>query len=102
MTSVRRALWLAGAPVRTLLLGAIGAYRATVSKAMGNRCRFSPSCSAYASEAIRTHGALVGTALAVRRVLRCNPFGGNGLDPVPARRRAYDGAIRTPRRTHAG
>jgi uncharacterized protein len=102
MSSVRRALWLAGAPVRALLLGAIGAYRATLSKVLGNRCRFSPSCSAYASEAIRTHGALLGTLLAAKRVLRCNPFGGSGLDPVPPRHRPYDGAIRLPRGTHAG
>jgi uncharacterized protein len=102
MSPVRRALWLAGAPVRALLLGAIGAYRATLSKALGNRCRFSPSCSAYATEAIRTHGALVGTALAAGRVLRCNPFGGSGLDPVPAPRHAYDDAIRPPRERHAG
>jgi putative membrane protein insertion efficiency factor len=102
MSPVRRALWLAGAPVRGLLLGAIGTYRATLSKALGNRCRFSPSCSAYAAEAIRTHGALAGTALAAKRVLRCNPFGASGLDPVPARHRAYDGAIHRRRESHAG
>ena len=102
MKSMRRALWLAGAPVRALLLGAIGAYRATLSKALGNRCRFSPSCSAYAAEAIRTHGALIGTALAARRVLRCNPFGASGLDRVPPPRRVYDDATHSVRERHAG
>jgi putative membrane protein insertion efficiency factor len=102
MSSMRRALWLAGAAVRALLLGAIGAYRATLSKALGNRCRFSPSCSAYAAEGIRTHGALVGTALAARRVVRCNPFGGSGFDPVPPPRRLYDDTIHRVRERHAG
>jgi putative membrane protein insertion efficiency factor len=49
------------------------------------RCRFHPSCSAYALEALATHGAVRGTWLAARRVARCNPWGGSGLDPVPAR-----------------
>lgn len=48
-------------------------------------CRFVPSCSAYAVEAVDTHGALRGSWLAVRRIGRCRPFGGRGLDPVPER-----------------
>jgi putative membrane protein insertion efficiency factor len=48
-------------------------------------CRFYPSCSAYALESIETHGALRGLALALRRILRCHPFGGHGVDPVPSR-----------------
>jgi uncharacterized protein len=79
----RRALWIAGAPARAALLGLIWLYRATLSGAFAGQCRFSPGCSRYAAEAIRTRGAAVGTALAVRRVLRCNPFGSGGLDPVP-------------------
>jgi putative membrane protein insertion efficiency factor len=47
-------------------------------------CRFVPSCSAYAAEAVDRHGAIRGTALAARRLLRCHPFGSHGLDPVPA------------------
>lgn len=47
------------------------------------RCRFHPSCSAYALEALETHGAFRGTWLATKRVARCNPWGGSGLDPVP-------------------
>jgi putative membrane protein insertion efficiency factor len=93
---LRRALWIAGAPARGALLGLIGLYRATFSGAFAGQCRFSPGCSRYAAEAIRTRGAFVGSALAVRRVLRCNPFGKGGLDPVPPRRasdRAYDGIV---------
>jgi hypothetical protein len=89
MSGYRRVLWVAGAPARALLLGAIGLYRATLSGAFGDQCRFSPGCSRYAAEAIRTRGAVLGSALAVRRVLRCNPFGRGGLDPLPVRQ-AHD------------
>jgi putative membrane protein insertion efficiency factor len=83
MTSVRGILWGAGTPARLLLLGAISLYRLTLSGWLGGQCRFSPTCSRYAEEAIRTHGALKGSFLIVGRVLRCNPFGRGGLDPVP-------------------
>jgi putative membrane protein insertion efficiency factor len=49
-------------------------------------CRFDPSCSAYALEAVEVHGAFKGSWLAVRRLLRCHPWGGQGWDPVPARK----------------
>jgi hypothetical protein len=95
VNAFRRAMWTLGAPVRAALLGAIRVYQVIFSGVLGGgQCRFSPGCSRYAAEAIRTHGAIFGTALAVRRVLRCNPFGGSGVDPVPARRRTYDAAIR--------
>jgi uncharacterized protein len=90
MTSVRRHLWTLGAPARVALLGAIKLYRITLSGWLGGQCRFSPTCSRYAEEAIRTHGALRGTALAVRRILRCNPFGRGGIDPVPPRLGSHD------------
>jgi putative membrane protein insertion efficiency factor len=104
MTSVRLLLWRAGALLRLPLLGAIAMYRLTLSGWLGGQCRFSPTCSRYAEEAIRTHGALRGSLLMVRRVLRCNPFGRGGIDPVPPSN-LYDTAIRNDRtvgRRHAG
>jgi putative membrane protein insertion efficiency factor len=71
-----------------LLLTLIGGYRRFVSPLMPARCRFAPSCSAYAFEAVQEHGALRGSWLAVRRVGRCNPFHRGGFDPVPPGRRA--------------
>lgn len=111
MTSVRRVMWDVGAPARMVLLAAIRLYRLTLSGWLGGQCRFSPTCSRYAEEAIRSLGATRGVFLATRRVLRCNPFGRGGLDPVPPPRRKYDTNIRraaasTPphliRRRHAG
>lgn len=67
--------WLVALPVR--------AYRLLLSPWVGNGCRFQPTCSAYALEALGHHGALKGTWLAAWRVLRCNPWGGQGYDPVP-------------------
>jgi uncharacterized protein len=59
------------------------AYRRWLSPALPARCRFYPSCSAYALEALAVHGAWRGTGLAVRRLLRCHPFNPGGYDPVP-------------------
>jgi uncharacterized protein len=69
--------------VARLLTAAIVAYRRWVSPALPARCRFYPSCSAYAQEALARHGAARGTVLAVRRLLRCHPFHPGGFDPVP-------------------
>jgi putative membrane protein insertion efficiency factor len=93
MTSFRRVTWLAGTPLRALLVGGIRVYRATLSGWLGGQCRFSPTCSHYAEQAVRSRGAIVGSAFAAWRVLRCNPFGRPGLDPVPPRR--SDGIIRS-------
>jgi putative membrane protein insertion efficiency factor len=74
-----------------VLAGPIIAYRRWISPALPARCRFYPSCSAYALEAVARHGALRGAVLAVRRLLRCHPFHPGGFDPVPepgGRRRA--------------
>ncbi|HYZ11484.1 MAG TPA: membrane protein insertion efficiency factor YidD [Actinomycetota bacterium] len=87
-------LWLAGAPVRATLVGLLLGYQATVGRLVPGRCRFHPSCSAYALEAVRTHGAAKGSALAIWRVLRCSPLTAGGLDPVPPR-----GTWRRPRDT---
>lgn len=74
-------------PRRSLLqsaaIGAIRAYQYTLSPMIGPCCRFVPSCSHYACEAIERHGAAAGILLGTWRILRCNPFGGSGLDPVP-------------------
>jgi putative membrane protein insertion efficiency factor len=94
---MRRALWWAGLPARAVLLGLVRAYRRTFRGALAGRCRFHPSCSAYADEAIRVHGAFRGGALAAWRVLRCSPLTAGGLDPVPERRgAACDDGIREP------
>jgi uncharacterized protein len=61
----------------------IVAYRRYVSPALPARCRFYPSCSAYAQEALARHGAWRGTGLAIWRLLRCHPFHPGGYDPVP-------------------
>jgi uncharacterized protein len=92
VSAARREPGPTGAPARALLIGMIRIYRATLSGLLGGRCRFEPSCSAYAEEAIRRHGAIRGSALAVWRVLRCNPFGRPGLDPVPGAA-AYDDVV---------
>jgi putative membrane protein insertion efficiency factor len=66
-----------------LATGAISIYRTVVSPVLPRSCRFVPTCSEYALEALKRHGILTGTLLAVRRVLRCHPLGGSGLDRVP-------------------
>jgi uncharacterized protein len=70
-------------PFGWLLIGLLTGYRRFVSPLLGPRCRFYPSCSAYALEAVQLHGALRGSWLAVRRLSRCHPFHAGGLDPVP-------------------
>ena len=70
-----------------LLVTTIRAYQRFVSPALAPQCRFSPTCSQYAVEAIREHGTLVGSAYALWRVLRCQPCSKGGYDPVPMRRR---------------
>jgi len=67
-----------------LLIALLHLYQWTLRPVLGGACRFEPSCSDYALEAVRTHGALRGSALAAGRVLRCNPWGQPGYDPVPA------------------
>ena len=73
-------------PLARVLAAVIGAYRRFVSPLLGRHCRYEPSCSAYALEAVRIHGAARGMWLALRRIARCHPFAPGGVDPVPARR----------------
>ncbi|WP_440996681.1 membrane protein insertion efficiency factor YidD [Arhodomonas sp. SL1] len=69
--------------MRAVLIGLLRAYQYLISPLIGPRCRFLPSCSHYAVEAIERHGPLRGIGLALRRLLRCHPGHPGGLDPVP-------------------
>ncbi len=78
-----RGVRLVGSAVSLVLLGLLRFYKLGISPLLGNRCRFYPSCSDYAKDAIQYHGAARGSYLAFRRVCRCHPFSAGGLDPVP-------------------
>ena len=80
MSAARRG-WAARA-----LLAVVGFYSRAISPALPPRCRFAPTCSAYAAEAIAVHGAARGCWLALRRLLKCAPWHPGGFDPVPPRR----------------
>ena len=69
--------------LRAALIAPIRLYQWTLSPLLGVSCRYAPSCSAYATEAIAAHGPVRGLWLGVKRVLRCHPWGGSGYDPVP-------------------
>jgi len=69
--------------MKKVLLGVLGVYRYGISPMLGRNCRFHPSCSEYAAEAVSEHGALKGSWLALRRVSCCHPFHPGGYDPVP-------------------
>jgi hypothetical protein len=102
VTRVRGFLWIAGVPARLVLIGLVKAYRATLSGWLGSQCRFYPTCSHYAEDAIRTHGALRGALMAAWRIARCGPFTDGGVDHVPPRRvaaPAYGGAAGEGART---
>jgi putative membrane protein insertion efficiency factor len=72
-------------PLTWILVAAIRLYQWFISPLIGPSCRFMPSCSEYARDAIVMHGPLAGTWLAVRRLARCHPWGGEGWDPVAHR-----------------
>ncbi len=69
--------------IQRLLVGGVRAYRLLLSPWLGSACRFEPTCSAYALEALQAHGAAAGSYLTGRRLLRCHPWCAGGLDPVP-------------------
>ena len=71
--------------MKRAVLAAIAAYRRWLSPALGPRCRYEPSCSAYAAQSVERFGAIRGLLLACWRLLRCNPFSHGGFDPVPDR-----------------
>ncbi len=73
-------------PLARLLVALVNGYRRLVSPLLGPHCRFAPSCSAYAAEALSVHGAVRGGGLALRRIARCHPFHPGGHDPVPPAR----------------
>ena len=75
---------LADAPKR-VLMGLVHGYRLFLKAWIGNACRFEPSCSAYALQALERHGAAKGSLLSAKRLLRCHPYCQGGHDPVPER-----------------
>ena len=70
-------------PLSWLMLALIAFYRSCISPLTPPACRYTPTCSKYAEEAIRKYGPFKGGWLALKRILRCHPFGGSGYDPVP-------------------
>jgi uncharacterized protein len=102
MTGASRLLWAVGLPARLAILGLLQLYRHTLGPLLAGRCRFHPSCSTYAVEAVKTHGAFKGSVLAAWRVLRCSPLTAGGVDPVPGQgawrpRVEYDSVTREKR-----
>ena len=92
--TMRGLAWKAGAPLRWASIGLIRLYRVTLSGMLGGQCRFYPTCSHFAEDAIRARGFVRGWGLASWRILRCNPFGKGGFEPAPAARDGlHDGVI---------
>ena len=69
--------------INKTLIRIIKLYQKYLSPILGQNCRFHPTCSQYALEALKVHGAYRGSVLAVKRIIRCNPWGGSGIDNVP-------------------
>lgn len=92
MTAFGRGLLLVwdhsiGFVITWVLIAVVSLYRLAISPLLGPTCRYYPSCSAYALGALHDHGSLKGSALAGYRLLRCNPWSGGGVDPVPSQGR---------------
>ena len=80
--------------IRRLLIGLVKAYRLLLSPWLGSACRFEPTCSLYAIDALHQHGALAGSYLTAGRLLRCSPWCAGGHDPVPANKpRLFTGML---------
>jgi putative membrane protein insertion efficiency factor len=86
--------------MKYVLIALLKGYRFAISPLYGQVCRYHPTCSAYALEAVQAHGALRGTWLAMRRVARCHPWAAGGFDPVPApknrRSSTHSSSLATP------
>ena len=70
-------------PLTKLFVAIIRFYQLVISPILPSACRYTPTCSAYGIAALKKHGALKGSVLTIKRILRCNPWGGHGEDPVP-------------------
>ncbi len=80
--------------MKWILIGIFKFYKAAISPYLGDNCRYTPTCSEYAMEAVKRYGAIRGTGLAIKRLSRCHPLGGSGYDPVP------DLAVKKKRRSN--
>jgi len=76
-------------PLRAVLIGLLKAYRFAISPLYGQVCRYHPTCSAYALDAVTLHGGIKGSWLAVRRLGRCHPWAAGGYDPVPGKKAVH-------------
>ncbi|MDR2037937.1 MAG: membrane protein insertion efficiency factor YidD [Bacteroidales bacterium] len=70
-------------PIKYLMIGLVRFYQSSISPLTPASCRYTPTCSQYAIEALQKYGVIKGTWLALKRILRCHPWGGHGYDPVP-------------------
>lgn len=70
-------------PLQWILIAIVRLYQLVLSPILGPRCRFQPTCSSYTIDAIKLHGGLKGSWLAIKRITKCHPWGGHGFDPVP-------------------
>ncbi|MFJ4220376.1 membrane protein insertion efficiency factor YidD [Curtobacterium luteum] len=84
-----RVAWVLALLPRNACVVVLRAYRAVISPLYGNVCRYHPSCSRYALEAIQQYGVVRGSAMGAWRIARCNPWAAGGIDDVPERRRSY-------------
>ena len=84
-----RLAWVVALLPRNACVVVLRAYRAAISPLYGNVCRYHPSCSRYALEAIQQYGVVRGSAMGAWRIARCNPWAAGGIDDVPDRRRPY-------------